>query len=206
MNPQYSTWPAEKRQLETLLRAAPGKYAVEIGCFRGCTTQFLGYVCREESKHLIGIDPWDNLQDQAADDVYRDCLAAVEPVKDYVTLIKARSDDVLMPPQQNTSFWGIQQDNLWPSDFANNCGFVFVDGDHSFEGALKDLRLYYDVLMPGGVIAIHDALDPGWPGVQRAIYTFRQQGSINFLHYLPTPEEQVEYQHGGSGLAWFTKD
>lgn len=48
---------------------------------------------------------------------------------------------------------------------------IHVDGDHSYEGALLDLRLALDRLAPGGVIIVDDWLDPD---VKRACAEFQQ--------------------------------
>jgi hypothetical protein len=46
----------------------------------------------------------------------------------------------------------------------NNVDFIFIDGDHSFEGVLKDFNLYSELLSANGIIALHDAriFDGGW--------------------------------------------
>ncbi|MFZ4574101.1 MAG: class I SAM-dependent methyltransferase [Phycisphaerales bacterium] len=38
--------------------------------------------------------------------------------------------------------------------------FVFVDGDHSFEGVTSDLKAIRSVLAPGAVVLLHDAFHP----------------------------------------------
>ena len=35
--------------------------------------------------------------------------------------------------------------------------FLFVDGDHSYDGAMKDLENWWDGLLPGGHVVCHDA-------------------------------------------------
>jgi predicted O-methyltransferase YrrM len=42
--------------------------------------------------------------------------------------------------------------------------FIFIDGDHSFEGVKKDFELYSNLLSENGVIALHDArlFSNGW--------------------------------------------
>ena len=37
--------------------------------------------------------------------------------------------------------------------------FLFIDGDHTYEGAKKDFEMYSQLVAPGGVIALHDICD-----------------------------------------------
>jgi predicted O-methyltransferase YrrM len=45
--------------------------------------------------------------------------------------------------------------------------FLFIDGDHSYDGVKRDLELYAPLVRPGGLIALHDinpdSGDPGGP-------------------------------------------
>lgn len=69
----------------------------------------------------------------------------------------------LLSGQQFTHQWnlnlkgytGILVDGLRPD-------LVFIDGDHSFVGAAKDLVTSYNLLNVPGVIAIHDIGAPNW--------------------------------------------
>lgn len=39
--------------------------------------------------------------------------------------------------------------------------FVFIDGDHSYDGAKQDYEMYSPLVRPGGIIGFHDiAIDP----------------------------------------------
>lgn len=50
---------------------------------------------------------------------------------------------------------------------------LFIDGDHSYEGAQVDLDLYSGLVRPGGLILMHDVLCPDtYPGVRRAFDEF----------------------------------
>ena len=50
-----------------------------------------------------------------------------------------------------------------------NLKFVFVDGDHSFEGVKKDTEMLLRILEKGSIIAWHDYYDdaPDWVGVKK---------------------------------------
>ncbi len=49
---------------------------------------------------------------------------------------------------------------------------VFVDGDHTEEGVLADLRGAERIVRPGGAIMAHDYRQPGIPGVALAVDRF----------------------------------
>jgi len=48
---------------------------------------------------------------------------------------------------------------------------VYLDADHSYEGALNDLTAWYPKVKPGGIIAGHDYLNPSY-GIREAVSTF----------------------------------
>lgn len=41
----------------------------------------------------------------------------------------------------------------------NKVDFLFIDGDHSASGSLRDFELYKDLVKEGGIIAFHDIVD-----------------------------------------------
>lgn len=59
---------------------------------------------------------------------------------------------------------------------------VFIDGDHSYEGCKGDIEAWLPLIVPGGILAVHDFLkgdlqpDPdgphpkNWPGVDSAVH------------------------------------
>ena len=50
--------------------------------------------------------------------------------------------------------------------------FVFIDGDHSYEGCALDIKLWWPKLKPGGLLSGHDYVDEKNYGVQRAVNEF----------------------------------
>jgi predicted O-methyltransferase YrrM len=57
---------------------------------------------------------------------------------------------------------------------ADPLDFLFIDGDHSYEGARADLRRWGPRLRPHGHLLLHDAVDTGgygnyYPGVARVV-------------------------------------
>ena len=57
------------------------------------------------------------------------------------------------------------------TEIPNELDFVYVDGDHSYEGAKKDIELYYPKVKEGGIIG-GDDFSIYFPGVARAVTEF----------------------------------
>ena len=54
--------------------------------------------------------------------------------------------------------------------------YIFIDGDHSYEGVIKDLYNYYDKVKTGGIFSGHDI---NLSDVQKALKEFRSVNNIN---------------------------
>ena len=50
-------------------------------------------------------------------------------------------------------------------------GFLYIDGDHSYEGVKRDLEAWYPKVVKGGVIGFHDYLNDAY-GVNRFVNEF----------------------------------
>jgi predicted O-methyltransferase YrrM len=74
---------------------------------------------------------------------------------------------------------------------------LFIDGDHSYEGARTDFNRWGAFVRPGGHLLFHDAVDRGgygnvYPGVTRAVAEVER-------------ESTWERQPGAGSIAHFTK-
>lgn len=59
-------------------------------------------------------------------------------------------------------------------------GLVYIDGDHTYQGARADINSYYPKLVKGGIMAFHDAKNPTY-GIVNAIWDFTKGEGINEL-------------------------
>lgn len=71
-------------------------------------------------------------------------------------LMKKYAFDVLLPYKQKIEF--VYEDS---STFAktlddNSLDFIFIDGDHSYEGFMKDLNNYFNKVKKGGIVSGDD--------------------------------------------------
>jgi predicted O-methyltransferase YrrM len=123
---------------ETLAKYASGaSSAIEIGVYEGINTAIISKALARDGK-TFGIDPFFK---GALGICYHKVIAKLHikrnAVKGKVVLIEKFSFDAV-------------------GDVPEIVDFIFIDGDHSYEGISKDWQLYADKLKPGGIMALHD--------------------------------------------------
>ena len=57
--------------------------------------------------------------------------------------------------------------------------YVFIDGDHSYDGVHRDIEAWKSKVKPGGWIGGHDYKSPRFAGVVCAVHEFFQEGDIS---------------------------
>lgn len=70
--------------------------------------------------------------------------------------------------------------------------FVYIDGDHSYQGIRDDLAAWFPKVRVGGIIAGHDYGQPAFPGVRAVADAFFQRFGL-------------EVHHEGAGVWWATR-
>ncbi|MEX6776302.1 class I SAM-dependent methyltransferase [Limnospira fusiformis] len=113
---------------------------VEIGSFAG-SSLFLNYkALTREHNNLEGwaIDPG----------LHPQLKSVLDYLPSEITHLRMFSHDALAQLQQI-----FERDGNYPP-------YIFVDGDHSYEGVKKDIINYYPLLASGGLMIFHDYLPP----------------------------------------------
>jgi len=62
-------------------------------------------------------------------------------------------------------------------DVPNSIDFVYIDGDHSYDGVKKDIDLYYPKVKSGGIIGGHD-FRADESGVAKAVLEFVDKNNL----------------------------
>jgi predicted O-methyltransferase YrrM len=126
------------RERQTLEKYASGvNTAIEIGVYEGINTVVISKAMANEGK-TYGIDPFFK---GAMGICYHKVIAKLHlkrnKVNGKVVLVEKFSFDAT-------------------EDVPGTVDFIFIDGDHSYEGISKDWQLYADKVRPGGIVALHD--------------------------------------------------
>lgn len=62
-----------------------------------------------------------------------------------------------------------------------SCGLIYIDGDHSYEGARADIDSFWPKLVKGGIMCFHDAANDAY-GIKNALHDFTKGVGINMLY------------------------
>lgn len=184
-----SVEPEEALLLGALAANCNGRTFIEVGRFRGHSLLgILSGMWNVKDGLLVSFDPRpvdDTTLERLIDEVYenqQDLNISLE-----IRLVSAPFNRTAISKNKRTS---------------ENVDFVFIDGDHRYEACLHDLELSWEILRPGGIIVVHDALCRLQPGVRRAVAEFREKhpGVI-----IPTKAGR-DNPTTGDGFAIFTKE
>jgi hypothetical protein len=176
----WSTSEGEKQALARHVMAYDRPRVLEIGAFQGQTTRVLASAALERRGSVVVIDPMRWAAEVVNNGMVRHLprwlaplLARIEPhfQKSYEPAFWRNVGDARSAVELRRAL--STDDALLASDELALAAFdvVFIDGDHSYEGALADLRNWGARASVGGVILVHDAV-PAFPGVMRALREF----------------------------------
>jgi predicted O-methyltransferase YrrM len=137
------TW--EFIELVLAYKALKPKYVVEIGTWHGGSLWFwLRYAAPEAQIVSVDMGPehWRPAEPDFDASIWQDWI---RPSNDlHVIKGDSKSPEVVD-----------QVKSICP-----HIDFLFIDGDHSYEGSRADFESYGPLVRPGGVIAFHDLIPP----------------------------------------------
>jgi hypothetical protein len=146
--------------------------AVEIGVAEGFNSKDLldsgieKLYMVDNWKTIEGITGDGNFPQDWHDKNYSDAMDRIDEHRKKVVVLRGLSQEVCdKVPDESVSM-------------------IYIDGDHSYEGVIRDLKHWVPKVIKGGIIAGHDYLNPAY-GVKQAVADFFGAQVINII-----PENQ----------------
>jgi predicted O-methyltransferase YrrM len=130
----------------------------EFGTYRGQTTCSLALVCKDAHIFTLNLAP----QHDQRYAPYIGMYIAISPDRDRITQIYHDSRTFDTTP------------------YRESMDYIFIDGDHSYEGVKNDTEKALQLLKPGGVIVWHDYAAKS-PGVLNYLAEFSQERPLFWL-------------------------
>ena len=125
----------------------------EIGSYIGASACCFGASLKKtEKKQIICIDTWNNdAMTEGNRDTWSEFKDNISSFSEFVFPVRGFSTDVVEDVRK----------------ICPNLDFLFIDGDHSYEGVKADWEVYKGFLRPGSIVVFHDY---GWAeGVKRVV-------------------------------------
>lgn len=195
LKPAVKAAPKLGRGDAILRRLAAGQKlaGIEVGVFDGKLSAYLLRNCPELT--LTMVDPWaacpadsryaksgdtkGKLNQAEFDRAYAAAMAATDFAKDRRVIMRCSSVEASSRVSEHS------------------LGFVFIDGDHTYEGTCEDIHAWMPKLRPGGWLCGHDFEFPGRPqwGVRKAVeetaarlhLPFERDADYTWFIRLPAP-------------------
>lgn len=133
-------WPGEIQPFAHWLAKREPKNVLEIGVRKGGTASLW---CCIASGLVIGVD-WDERDSLGFPHTIQLSSAMMDDYKNYRFVFGDSHKEVTRDTIQG---------------LVSEVDFLFIDGDHSYEGVKKDFEMYSHLVKPGGLIGFHDIVD-----------------------------------------------
>ena len=128
---------------------------VEIGAYCGKSAIYLGTACKASGNTLFSIDHHCGSEENQPGWEWHDVELWDENAGRLDTLPVFR-ETVRLAGLDDTVVALVARSNTISAVWDRPCGMVFIDGGHTMEAALEDLRGWSGKVARGGTLAIHD--------------------------------------------------
>jgi predicted O-methyltransferase YrrM len=182
--------PDEIESLYTLVKGTSPQHILEIGTYKGGTF-YLWCQAADEHSTLISIDlPGNNSLDS---------MYTPSRIKFYRKFSKSKNQKlhfITADSHQDKTVMDVKailgKDQL---------DFIFIDGDHSYEGVKRDFDLYFHLVRPRGMVAFHDILPrKDFPGI--AVYKLWNQLKTQYRYKEFIAQTGTYANFTGIGVIW----
>jgi Methyltransferase domain len=181
---------------ETWKRIPENSIGVEIGVWKGDSSdKFL-----RRARHMHLVDNWSPVSYENSDEHgnyenylkrYSKLVGSNDP-KDFQKYYNNIYNSVVERFKDRSITIHRMSSEQFFKTFTEKVDWVYVDGDHSYEGCLKDLRNCLKILKPTGVIFGDDYTNK--PGVYQAVNQFIAETNLSFNNFYKTQYEICIHQ------------
>lgn len=124
--------------------------ALEVGSFKGRSAAYIASAFQPSNAKLYCVDTWmSQAMSQKEEDVFGVFKKNTQSWSDHIVPMRGNSQEVA---------------KRWPG---TPIDFLWIDGDHSYEGCRNDILSWLPFVREGAIVAFHDYANPC--GVEQAV-------------------------------------
>lgn len=140
---------------DQVIQLPENSVVVEIGSYVGKSSFILASACLERNSKLICIDPF---------------VVGFDGITHFENTREIFKENILNVFDNVTLFDMTSQDAI--KHIKKKIDFLFVDGDHDYEGVVLDCKNYLPKLKNGNNVCFHDFTNRGLDGVRQGVEEF----------------------------------
>jgi len=169
---------------ETALEASRTGPCLEIGCYCGKSTIYLGTACRENDGILFSIDHHRGSEEQQPGEEYFD-PDLLDPLTGRVDTFRAFRETIEKTDLEDTVVPLVCRSSVAARCWSTPLSLVFIDGGHSYGAVYADYNGWARHIMPRGYLLIHDIFDDAKKGGQAPYYVYKMALASGLFLELP---------------------
>jgi predicted O-methyltransferase YrrM len=151
----------EAQYLELLNATPEGGVFVELGCYKGKSTSFIGVEIHKQKRDInfFAIDSFQgatNSTDANEIKAYEGISEIEESYTYNVSLIGNKIKTIVSLTDEAAKYFNDEEIDV-----------IFLDAGHSYEAVKKDIEAWLPKMKPNGIMAGHDYT--AWEGVNKAV-------------------------------------
>jgi predicted O-methyltransferase YrrM len=151
----------EKQYLELLDATPDGGTFVELGCYKGKSTSFIGVEINKQKRDInfFAIDSFEgatNSTDLNEVKAYEGISEIEESYTYNIAKIGNKIKTIVSLSHEAAQYFD-----------ANSVDVIFIDAGHSYDAVIKDIKAWLPKMKPNGIMAGHDYT--AWEGVNQAV-------------------------------------
>jgi SAM-dependent methyltransferase len=180
-------WNSQHPSFEEIIRKTRPDLVIDVGVWKGASTILLADLLRQHGINgaVIGIDTflgsvehWDRSSGFAGLIQHR--FGRPLLYEQFLSnVVLAGAHDRIVPLAQTTTIAGVLLARI-----GVQAGLIHIDASHEYEDVLRDARLYWQILAPGGFL-IGDDYNRDWPGVIKAADQFAAEMGVALMSSAP---------------------
>jgi predicted O-methyltransferase YrrM len=145
---------------------------VELGVYHGKTALIMAWgAAQGGGAHVTAIDPWDLEGNPYPEELFG--LAGAKAWARYHVRGQGYTNRITLVQNFSSDAAAVYQ--------GPPIGLLFIDGDHDYAGAHRDVTDWAPYLAPGATIAVDDYGNPDYPGVKMALDDLVEAGVVEPL-------------------------
>jgi len=159
---------ADAQWYKSIVSRIVGGRMIEVGCWKGLSTHYIGKLCNMNHTDLWCVDKWEGTVGDSGEavkeDVYNIFLSNMKILGIELTAVKMPS---------------LEASEEFEDEFFD---FIFLDAAHDYDNVKRDLEVWLPKLKKRGVFGGHDFhLHKDYFGLRKAVLEFTSRNAFELM-------------------------